>query len=112
MIQIIPDERIAKIFHMDADLMSASCFQPQSDQTVSLQWLNQFIMCDGSLAILPVNCALYNRAGLSAEWCIDTAGRRRDCTGDNREACIFPVTLAKRRRSWQDWSRHPAIAVR
>jgi len=88
-IQIIADQRIADVFHMNPDLVGASRLQPQSDQTVAIGFLFQAVMGHCRLSMSKIHLPLNNRAWLADQRSIDGALTGPDRSPDNGQ--VFPA---------------------
>ena len=77
-IEGISDQRIAQIFHMDPDLVSATGFQCQADQAVSVFFFQHFIVSNGRFAMFKVDGTLDDGAVLSSQWSGDGSGGGSD----------------------------------
>lgn len=51
-VEVISNQGIAQIFHMDTDLMGAAGFQLKGDQAVPIFFFYQFIMGDGFFSMV------------------------------------------------------------
>lgn len=66
-VKIICGERIAKISHMDPDLVGAACFQVDFQKRMRALYRQTFIMGDCGISAIIVYPALYHRRGDSAD---------------------------------------------
>ncbi len=74
MIQIVPDQREAKIFHMYPDLMGTACLQMKRDQAVSVFFFYDSVMGNCRLTVCKVHRPFNNGAGLAGKRRINGAG--------------------------------------
>ena len=61
-VEVVSDQGIAQVFHMDTDLMGAAGFQLKGDQAVPIFFFYQFIMGDGFFSMVKIYGALNDGA--------------------------------------------------
>ena len=88
-VEIISDQWISQMLHMNADLVCASGLKLQCDQTVMSGRFYNMIMGDSGFAVIPVHHTLDDGAGFSAEWGRDGASFGRYVSRGNGK--VFPV---------------------
>lgn len=75
-VEVIPDQGIPKVFHMDTDLMGAACFQTQGNEAVPVFLFYGLIVGDGALPALPVYSTLTDSSLFPGERGCNCAGGR------------------------------------
>jgi len=70
-VEVISNQGIAQIFHMDTDLMGAAGFQLKGDQAVPIFFFYQFIMGDGFFSMVKIYGALNDGAFFAGKRCCD-----------------------------------------
>ena len=88
-VEIVSDQRIAQIFHMDPDLMGAAGLQAQGDQAVPVSYGDNLIVGDRGLAFLPVYNPFDDGAFPAGERGSDGAGFRHDMSSCYSQ--VFPA---------------------
>ena len=63
-IQIVPDQRKAEIFHVNTDLVCAAGLQLEREETVPIFFFYDSVMRDGMFTVLEIHHTLYDGAGL------------------------------------------------
>ena len=88
-VEVVSDQGIAQVFHMDTDLMGAAGFQLKGDQAVPIFFFYQFIMGDGFFTMIKIYGAFNDGAFFAG---------KRGCDGSNRwgevtlyDGQVFPV---------------------
>ena len=90
-IQIIADERITNIFHMNTNLMGTAGFQMKRKQAVPIFTFLDLVMRNGRLTIFKINGSFNNGAGFSAKRRSDCSAVRHIVSFDDSQ--IFPVNF-------------------
>ena len=62
-VEIISDQRITGIFHMDTDLMGAARLQDEGDEAVPVFCIQHPVMCDGMFPVFKINLPLDQWSG-------------------------------------------------
>ena len=91
-VEVISNQGIAQIFHMDTDLMGAAGFQLKGDQAVPVFFFYQFIMGDGFFSMVKIYGAFDDGAFFTGKRGCDGHCRRGEVT--LYDCQVFPVYQA------------------
>ena len=64
-VEVIADQRVAQILHVDADLVGAPGFKVEQDKAVIIPVAGEPVMGDGLFAVYEIHRPLDDGAGLS-----------------------------------------------
>ena len=87
-IEMVSQERMTQILHVDPDLMGASGLQDQGYQTKSVALMDDFIMGYSGFTMFGIDPPGDDGIFSPSDRSIDGSGGRRDCPADDGQ--IFP----------------------
>lgn len=106
-VEIIACQRIAQMFHVDADLVGAPCFKNKGDETVSIFICQKLVMGYGTFSVDGIHSPLDDGSGFPCERGVDGAGLWRNMpAGDGK---IFPVYLVAAGHGGKDAGAHQML---
>ena len=99
-VEIISDQWVAEIFHMNADLMGTTGLQMQGDEAVPVFFFQHAVMCHCPFTMFKINDTLDHGAGFTRERRADRPGRRSNASAGDGE--VFARDLMAARKGGQD----------
>ena len=93
-VQVVSDEGMSDIFHMNTDLMGTACLQDKRDKAVPAFFFCDTIMGHGSLSVFKVDLPFNERTAGPADGRVDRAGRGSNAAADNSQ--IFSLNVVAR----------------